>query len=155
MIFLSAYGHEDAIARAFDNGATDYVVKPFSPTELTARIRATLRKWTPVRKDVPSEPFSLGDLTVDFTRRQVTIAGQPVDLTGIEYRLIEELSLSPGRTESHQDLLKRVWSRRATADRRPLHTAVKNIRRKLGDDARNPRYIINVPRVGYRMGSLE
>ena len=155
VIFLSAYGHEDAIARAFDNGATDYVVKPFSPTELTARIRATLRKWTPIRKAVPSKPFSLGDLTIDYTRRRVTIAGQPVNLTGIEYRLIEELSLSRGRTESHQDLLKRVWSRRTTADRRPLHTAVKNIRRKLGDDARNPRYIINVPRVGYRIGSVE
>ena len=155
VIFLSAYGHEDAIARAFDNGATDYVVKPFSPTELTARIRATLRRWTPARKAVPSDPFSLGDLTIDYTRRQVTIAGRPVNLTGIEYRLIEELSLSPGRTESHQDLLKRVWSRRTTADRRPLHTAVKNIRRKLGDDARNPRYIINVPRVGYRIGSVE
>ena len=78
VIFLSAYGHEDAIVRAFDNGAADYVVKPFSPPELTARIRATLRNRTVPGQAVPSEPFMMGDLKFDFARRRVTVAGTPV-----------------------------------------------------------------------------
>ena len=153
VIILSAYGHEDAIVRAFDSGATDYIVKPFSPSELTARIRAILRKRTPPGKDVPSEPFVMGDLHVDYARRQVTIEGGPVTLTRIEYQLVEELSLNAGRIVAHEDLLSRVWKNRRSNDRRPVHATVKNIRRKMGDDAKSPTYIFSERNVGYRLGT--
>ena len=78
VIFLSAYGREEQVARAFDMGADDYVVKPFSATELSARIRATLRRRAAAE---PSEPYVLGDLTVDYARRRVLLAGRPVHLT--------------------------------------------------------------------------
>ena len=94
VIFLSAYGRDELIARAFDMGAVDYVVKPFSPTELAARIRAALRKR---EVSEPSEPYVLGDLTIDYAERVVTLAGRPVELMAIEYRLLAELSANAGR----------------------------------------------------------
>ena len=81
VIFLSAYGQEETIARAFENGADDYVVKPFSPTELVARIKAALRKREAPEWAEPSEPFVFGDLTIDYGQRRVTLAGRPVQLT--------------------------------------------------------------------------
>lgn len=153
VIFLSAYGHEDAIVRAFDNGAADYVVKPFSPSELTARIRATLRSRTVPGQVVPSEPFMMGDLKFDYARRRVTVAGTPVKLTRIEYALLQELSVHAGRTVPHGDLLKSVWGRQNPDDNRTVHAAVKNIRRKLGDSAKSPTYIFNESGVGYRLGA--
>ena len=148
VIFLSAYGQDQLIARAFDNGAADYVVKPFSPTELSARIRAALR-----RRDVPkpSEPYVLGDLTIDYDERRVSIAGRPAELTAIEYRTLAELSANAGRVLTYEHLLRRVWGLEADADVRPMRTAISSIRRKLGDDAENPTYIITEIRVGYRM----
>ena len=152
VIFLSAYGHEDAIARALDNGAADYLVKPFSSTELAARIRAAIRNQMGPRLVVPTEPFLMGDLKIDYARRRVSIAGQPVELTRIEYLLLQELSVNAGKTMLYEDLLKRIWSRRGTDDKRPLQATVKNVRRKLGDSVRVPSYIFTEPRVGYRMG---
>ena len=87
VIFLSAYGRDELIARAFDMGAVDYVVKPFSPTELAARIRAALRKRA---ASEPSEPYVLGDLTIDYAERRVTLAGRPLPLIAMEYRLLAE-----------------------------------------------------------------
>ena len=83
VIFLSAYGQEEIIARAFEKGADDYVVKPFSPTELVARTRAALRKREAPEWAEPSEPFELGDLTIDYAESRVTLAGRPVQLTSI------------------------------------------------------------------------
>ncbi len=155
VMFLSAYGHEDAVVRAFDNGAADYLVKPFSPSELTARIRAILRSRTPPGQVVPSEPFVMGDLKIDYARRRVTIAGKPLDLTRIEFLLLQDLSISAGRTVLHEDLLGRVWGRTEIRDRRPVHAAVKKIRRKLGDSAKDPTYIFSEHNVGYRLGAAE
>ena len=97
VIFISAYGQDQVIARAFDMGATDYVVKPFSPPELAARIRAALRRQAVPALDAPSEPYLLGGLTVDYAQRMVTVAGVPVDLTDTEYRMLAELSANAGR----------------------------------------------------------
>lgn len=155
VIFLSAYGHEEAIARAFDAGADDYVVKPFSPTELAARIRAALRKRTERGQSVPDEPYVLGDLAIDYARREVTVAGRLIPFTNIEYRLLVELSLNAGLIVTYDELLQRVWGRRHTDDTRTLRTAVKKVRRKLGEEANKPVYIFNVPRVGYRLGMVE
>ena len=148
VIFLSAYGQDLLVARAFDNGAADYVVKPFSPTELAARIRAALR-----RRDAPkpSEPYVLGDLRINYDERRVSVAGRPVELTAIEYRTLAELSANAGRVLTYEHLLRRVWGLDADADVRPMRTVISSLRRKLGDNAENPAYIFTDLRVGYRM----
>ena len=148
VIFLSAYSQEDVVANAFDMGAVDYVVKPFSKTELAARIRAALRKQETAP---PSSPYRRGDLTVDYAARTVTLAGRPLRLTALEFRLLAELSANAARTLTYNHLLQRVWSLRNNGDLRPLRTAVKSLRRKLGDSAANPQYIFTESRIGYRM----
>ena len=148
VIFLSAYGRDELIARAFDMGAVDYVVKPFSPTELAARIRAALRKRA---ASEPSEPYVLGDLTIDYAERRVTLAGRPLPLIAMEYRLLAELSANAGRLLTYEHLLERVWGEKSSDDVRPMRTIVSKLRRKLGDDADNPIYIFTEPGVGYRM----
>ena len=151
VIFLSAYGQEETIARAFETGADDYVVKPFSPMELVARIKAALRKREAPEWAEPSEPFVLGELAIDYAGRRVTLAGRPVQLTAIEYGLLFELSANAGRVMTYDRLLRRVWGLRRSGDSRRVRTAAKQLRRKLGDDANNPTYILNEPSVGYRM----
>ena len=148
VIFLSAYGREEQVARAFDLGAVDYVVKPFSPTELSARIRAALR-----RREVsePLEPYLHGDLAIDHAGRRATLAGQPLHLTPTEYRMLAELSANAGRVLTYQRLLERVWGVGEDGDVRAMRTIVNKLRRKLGDDAENPAYIFTEPRVGYWM----
>ena len=146
VIFLSAYDQDETIARAFEMGAVDYVIKPFSPTELAARVKAAMRK-----QSEPAESFTLGELTVDYAKRAVTVAGRSVGLTAIEYQFFTELSLNAGVVLTYDQLLQRVWGSRGSGDIRPMRTVVKSIRSKLGDDARNPKYITTIPRVGFRM----
>ena len=155
VLFLSVYGQDEVIARAFDRGADDYVLKPFSPTELTARIRAALRRRTAPGRDEPAEPCVLGDLTLDYPTRRVTLAGKPVPLTDIEYRLLVELSIHPGTAVTYDVLLNRVWGLEPGADLRPLRSVVRSIRRKLGDSAKKPTWLFNDSRVGYRLGRVE
>ena len=152
VIFLSAYGRDELIARAFEMGAVDYVVKPFSPTELSARIAAALR-----RREVsePPPPYVLGDLTVDYAERRVTLAGQQIRLTPTEHRLLAELSADAGQVLTYERLLDQVWGERGDGDLRPMRTIVGKLRRKLGEDAEQPRYIFTEPRVGYRMPKAE
>ena len=146
VIFLSAYGRDETIARALDLGAADYIVKPFSPTELVARIRAALR-----REAGPSEPYRSGELAVDYEERRVTLAGRPVKLTATEFDLLSALSANGGRVLTHDYLLGKVWGSRKASDARGVRAIVKRLRRKLGDDADSPTYIFTEPRVGYRM----
>ncbi len=155
VIFLSAYGQDEVVARAFDTGAADYVVKPFSPTELAARIRAVLRKRVAPELEEPSEPYVLGELTIDYPRRTVTMAGRPVALTVLEYRMLVELSVNGGRALTHEHLLQRVWGPDKAEDSGPVRNIVRRLRRKLGDDAENPQYIFAEPRIGYRMAEGE
>lgn len=155
VIFLSAYGHEDAIARAFEAGADDYVVKPFSSMELAARITSALRKRATTSQAAPDEPFVLGDLRINYALREVTLAGKQVRMTDTEYRLLLELSVNAGQIVSYDDLFQRIWGVWDGDDRRPLRTVVKNVRYKLGEHAKNATYIVNEKRVGYRLGTAE
>ena len=109
VIFLSAYGGDRNVARALEAGADDYIVKPFSPTELVARVQAVLRRWTASAAAEPPEPYAAGELTVDYAERRVSVAGRAVSLTDIEYRMLLELSANAGRTLAHAELLQRVW----------------------------------------------
>ena len=145
VIFLSVYGRDQTIARALEAGAADYVVKPFSPAELVARIGAALRAaGTP-------GPYRAGDLCIHYEERAVTLAGRAVELTATEFDLLAELAAHAGRVLKHEDLLRRVWRSRNKGDVRVVHTFVRRLRRKLGDDASDPAYILTEPRVGYRM----
>ena len=150
VIFLSAYGREEIVARAFDMGAVDYVVKPFSPTELAARINAALRRLVTVE---PSEPYVMGGLTIDYGQRRVTLDGRRLQLTATEYRLLVELSVHAGRVLPYDHLLERIWRVRGDGNVRPMRTIVSKLRRKLGDDAANPTYVFTEPRIGLRMPS--
>ncbi len=146
VIFISGYGRDETIAKALQNGASDYIVKPFSQTELVARVQAVLRRIAE-----PPEPFRLGDVAIDYAGRQVTVAGNPLELTATEFDLLRVLSVSAGRVVTFESLLRQVWGRQGDSDPRPVRTYVKRLRRKLGDDAENSAYIFNVRRVGYRM----
>ena len=146
VIFISGYGRDETIARALERGAADYIVKPFSPTELSARVQAALRRLA----ESP-EPFQLGDLAIRYEQRQVTVAGRPVQLTATEYELLRALSVNAGRVTTYDSLLRQVWSGKDTGDSQSVRAYVKRLRRKLGDDAASPTYIFNVRQIGYRM----
>ncbi len=147
VIFISAYGRDETIVRALDAGAADYIVKPFSPSELTARVRAALRRVA------GPQPFVLGELAIRYDRRLVSVAGQTVQLTPTEYELLRVLSVNAGRVLTHESLLRQAWRRRddASPDPKLVRAVVKRLRRKLGDDAANPAYIRNERGVGYFM----
>ena len=132
-------------------GADDYIVKPFSQTELLARIAASLRKRGLAGTTVLRQAYRLGDLTIDYADRAVTVLGRPVGLSGTEYKLLFELSINAGRVMTHDQILRGVWGRDYSGESQLLRATVKNLRRKLGDDANAPRYIFTEPRVGYRM----
>ena len=146
VIFISAYGRDETIARAFEAGAVDYIVKPFSTTELTARIRAALRR----RAD--PEPFALGELAIHYDERRVSVAGCPVELTASEYEFLRVLSLNAGRLSDYKTLLRQVSGKNEDRHaRNALRTLVRGLRHKLGDTATNSRYILTERGVGYRM----
>ena len=147
VIFISGYGRDETVAAALEAGAADYIVKPFSATELVARVRAALR-----RREGP-QPFVLGDLAIDYGRRRVSVAGNPVDLTATEYELLRILALDAGRVVTFETLLRRIWSGRDSADANLVRIFVRTLRQKLGEDAANPTWIFNERGVGYRMAA--
>ena len=155
VIFLSAYGRDENIVRALEAGAADYVVKPFSPSELVARIETALRRRLTSEWDEPSEPYRLGALTINYAEHRVYLADRAVQLTDTEYRVLFELSVNAERVLTYGHLLQRVWGSAHAGETGPLRTVVKNLRHKLDDDANSPRYIVTEPRIGYRMATSE
>ena len=146
VIVLSGYGGDETIAKALASGAADYIAKPFSATELTARIGAALRKRA------EPEPFVLGELAIRYDRRRVSVAGQPVDLTATEYELLRVLSLGAGRVVTFDSLIRQVWHGRKHGNQKLVRAFIRSLRSKLGDDAAAPAYIFSERGVGYRMG---
>ena len=145
VIFISGYGRDETVAKALDAGAADYIVKPFSPTELTARVRAALRRR------MQPEPFFLGDLAIHYEQRRVSMAGRAVRLTPTEYELLRVLSVNAGRVSTYDFLVRQVWGGREHGDPELVRAFIKKLRGKLGDSARKPAYILNERGVGYRM----
>ena len=149
VIVVSVMPGEKDKVRALDSGADDYLVKPFGTEELVARIRAVLRR----QADVPSgQPvLRFGDLELDLARRLVSVEGRAIHLTPTEYELLRYLALHAGRPVTHTTLLRQVWGDYAVGDKYNTRYVVAQIRKKLGDDPANPRFIVNEPGVGYRL----
>lgn len=148
IIMLTARLEEADRLIGLELGADDYVVKPFSPREIVARVRAVLRRaeGTPVRPEV----FSSSGVTLDLTRRTASVDGRPLDLTTMEFDLLALLVEHPGQVFTRLQLLERVQGNAYAGYERTIDVHVKNLRKVLGDDSQNPRFIETVRGVGYR-----
>ena len=151
VIFLTTDDDGDHLVKALHMGADDYITKPFSPSELLARLEVALRRRVMPDTLETKAPFVLDDLTVNFTERRVTIAGEPVSLSATEYKLLYELVTNAGRVLTQDQILQRVWGPEYSGETELVRSFIRNLRRKLGDDARNPLYIETEPQVGYRV----
>ena len=151
VIVMAGHGWDQHIGRAFELGAFDYVAKPFTSTEMLARIGVALRGRLAAGRDGPSGHYQSGELSIDYVEREVMVSGRPIHLTSTEYKLLTELSASAGRVLTHEQILRRVWGPLYTSDPRIVRTYIKELRHKLGDNASRPTYIFNEPGVGYRM----
>ena len=149
VIVVSARQNEEEKIRALDAGADDYVTKPFYMGELQARIRAALRKkenYTPDK----SSCFEQGDLAVDFEKRQVTVAGEEIHLTPIEYRILILLIANRGKVLTHNYILKEIWGYAEGVEAGTLRVFVATLRRKIEKNPSQPQHIVTEVGVGYR-----
>ncbi len=155
IIMLTAKGEEQDRVKGLDLGADDYLVKPFSATELLARVRAVLR-----RAQLPTEPgqerfFSHENLKIDFARAEVWRDEQPVSLSATEYRLLLQFAHNIGKILTSEDLLSSVWGPEYKSDKEILWVSIARLRQKLEVDAHNPRHIVTRSGLGYFMPPTE
>ncbi len=149
VILVTARGDEVDRLVGLEIGADDYIVKPFSPREVVARVKAVLRRCD--RTDSEATVLGVGDLVVDTERREVLAAGEPVELTRTEFDILATMAAHPGRVYTRFQLLDAASGDAFEGYERTMDAHVKNIRRKLGDDPKNPRYIRTVFGVGYKL----
>jgi two-component system response regulator RegX3 len=153
ILMLTARSGEDDRVSGLELGADDYLTKPFSPRELVARIKAVLRRAPDNDAPLLSRiVLDDGSLVVDTDRHEVTLAGELVELTASEFRLLVALARHPGRVYSRSELVERLQGHDFPGYERTIDAHVKNVRRKLADDPRDPRYVITVHGVGYKLG---
>ncbi len=148
IIMLSARGREKDVVRALDLGADDYLTKPFGVEEMLARVRAVLRRAVQA-PTAPRPPLTIGELTIDFAARRVTVSGREIQLTPTEYDLLSHLALNAGRVLTHRALLQAVWGPEYGDETEYLWTYIRRLRRKIEPDPTTPRYILTHPGVGY------
>lgn len=153
IIMLTARAEETDRLIGLELGADDYVVKPFSPRELVARVRAVLRRVGAG----PAQPqlITAGALALDLGRREARLAGQPIPLTTAQFDLLTVLAQHPGQVFSRMQLLDAVQGEAFEGYERTVDAHIKNLRRALGDDPRDPRYILTVRGVGYKFAEPE
>ena len=149
LIVLSVRAGDSDKVAALDAGANDYVTKPFSITELMARLRAALRA-APAARRQDSTPFRCGALAIDLVKRRVSCADQELHLSRKEYALLRLLVVSAGRVLTHEEILREIWGPTHASDVQYLRVLVGTLRQKLGDEPAKPRYIHTVQGVGYR-----
>ena len=150
VIVLSARGSEEQKIKALDAGADDFLTKPFGVGELLARIRVALRHAA-VAGTVPSAHFAVGDVQVDLGRRQVTVRGQEVHLTPLEYKLLTTLIKHAGQVVTHRQLLREVWGPNSSDQTQYLRVYMGQLRHKLEANPSRPAYLVTEPGVGYRL----
>src|SRR4051812_30116983 len=151
IIVLSARDQEPQKIMALDNGADDYLTKPFSTAELLARIRVALRHAGRNGEAVGKTAFEYGELKVDLATRRVFLAQNEVHLTPIEYKLLTTLVRHAGKVLTHRQLLKEVWGPDQVQETHYLRVFMANLRRKLEADPARPRYLLTEQGVGYRL----
>ncbi|HYP52817.1 MAG TPA: response regulator transcription factor [Pyrinomonadaceae bacterium] len=156
-LFLTAHNEIDDKVAGFRAGADDYLAKPFSPRELEVRVEALLRRAgrepAPADSEKASEGdrFEVGELVIDKRRHEVTMGGSLVDLTPLEFQILERLASEPGRAWSRNDLLDEVWSTEYEGYQRNVDPHINRLRRKIEADPKNPRYVLTVRGVGYKL----
>jgi two-component system KDP operon response regulator KdpE len=151
IIVVSARGQEEHKIEVLDEGADDYVMKPFVAGELLARVRVALRHNRAAESASDAGTVQVGDLVVDFDLRRVTAGGSEVHLTPTEYRLLAVMIRSSGRVLSNRQILRQVWGPRYDEQLGYLRVYMKKLRYKLEPDPTRPRYLVNEPGVGYRL----
>lgn len=154
-IVLCNRSDEDYVVQAFEMGADGYMVKPFSPSELIARIRATLRLLRANDDPDVERTYRSGDLRINFDARTVAVAGESVPMTATEYKLLAELANGAGRVFTQDMLLQRVWGPEYLGESQLLRSFIRSLRHKLGDNARQPSYIFTEHGIGYRMADSD
>lgn len=151
IIMLTARGDDIDKILGLELGADDYIVKPFNPRELVARIKAVLRRFSPAPPDeIPARVVQAFDLVIDPDRHEVRRGGRPIDLTPKEYDLLSFLATHPGFTFSREKLLQEVWGYDFFGDDRTVDVHVRRLREKVEDDPNSPRFILTVWGVGYK-----
>jgi DNA-binding response OmpR family regulator len=153
IIFLTARRRELDQAIGLELGADDYVTKPFSLSVLLARIKAVLRRFEKTNQ-IPSgrtELLEAGDLTIDLAAHTVTLAGRLVELSPLEFDMLSTLALDPGRVISVDELLDRVWGAEYVGEPQIIYVHIRSLRRKIEEDPKNPRRIVTVRGVGYKL----
>ena len=152
VVVVSARGQEKEKVEALDAGANDYIVKPFGTEELLARLRATLRYTDRMIKgSLDSDVFRVGGLKADFGRRLITVDGNEIHLTQVEYKLFSLLCRDAGRVLTYDYLIRNVWGPYSSQNNQILRVNMANIRRKIEKNPAEPRYILTEVGVGYRM----
>ncbi len=159
IIMLTARSDEVDRVLGLELGADDYLVKPFSPRELVARVRAVLRRTERAAAGLADEdsrgPVTVGDVAIDPERRRVMVGGRPIELTATEFELVDHLARQPGRVFTRSQLLDVIHGLAVESYERAIDAHVKNIRRKLEPDPHRPRYLLTVHGVGYRFAEAE
>jgi DNA-binding response OmpR family regulator len=154
-LFLTAHDSVDDKVAGFEAGADDYLAKPFNPRELQVRVEALLRRAGHVAKlndkQSEGERFEVGELVIDKRRHEVTLRGEPVELTPLEFQILERLASEPGRAWSRNDLLDEVWSTEYEGYQRNVDPHINRLRQKIETDPKNPRYVLTVRGVGYKL----
>jgi len=150
IIMVTAKGNDEDKVKGLDAGADDYVSKPFSANELAARARAVLRRTT-LWDERPEPAFCSGNLVIDFARHRVTANNEEVNLTATEYRLLSYLARNAGRVVTPDQILEKVWGMDYIGETHLLQVNITRLRQKLKDDAKNPKYILTRPGIGYMM----
>jgi len=156
IIVLSVRAHEADKVAALEQGADDYLTKPFGMNELIARIRVALRHTAQTAGAAsPGALVTIGALTLDLERRLVTVGGQPIHLTPTEYEVLKYLAANMGKVVTHRMLLHAVWGPSYEAEAHYLRVFINQLRRKIEPDPSRPRYLITEPGIGYRLRDAE
>jgi len=150
-LFLTAHDALSDKVAGFEAGADDYLAKPFSPRELEYRVEALLRRSAKIQPVVEGERIEVGDLVIDKRRHEVTRSGKLIELTPLEFQILELLATEPGRAWSRNKLLDHVWSTDYEGYQRNIDPHINRLRKKLETDPKEPHYVLTVRGVGYKL----